>query len=174
MLNSVMIQGRITKELKPTRTQNNTPMLRFTLACDSDRKDQQGNRDADFINCMAFGKTVGMMNQYLHKGSKIIVHGRWVTSQGQDQNGNTTYYNACAVQRFWFDEPAPKNRQGNNHPQQGGSQGQPNYRHNDRYHGGPQQGNQGYNGQQGYNNAPNGGYGNQPPQDNNYQGYNGY
>lgn len=164
MLNSVMIQGRITKELKPTRTQNNTPMLRFTLACDSDRKDQQGNRDADFINCMAFGKTVGMMNQYLHKGSKIIVHGRWVSSQGQDQNGNTTYYNTCAVQRFWFDEPAPKNRQGNNHPQQGGQQGQRNYNN------GPQQGNQGYNGQQGYNgdyNQP------QPPQDD-YQDYGGY
>lgn len=158
MLNSVMIQGRITKDLKPTRTQNNTPMLRFTLACDSDRKDQQGNRDADFINCMAFGKTVGMMNQYLHKGSKIIVHGRWVTSQSQDQNGNTTYYNTCAVQRFWFDEPAPKNRQGNNYPRQGGQQRQPNYNNH--------QG--GYNGQN-YNNAP---YQQpQPPQDDDYQGY---
>lgn len=171
MLNSVFIQGRFTKELKPTRTQSGAPMLRFTLACDSDRKDQQGNRDTDFINCLAFGKTVDMMTKYLHKGSKIIVHGRWVTSQGQDQNGNTTYYNTCAVQRFWFDEPAPKNRQGNNHPQQGGQQGQPNYHQNDQYHGGPQQGNQGYNGQQGYNgsyNQP------QPPQDDDYYGYGGY
>ena len=114
MLNSVTIQGRITKELKPTRTQNEgVPMLRFTLACESDRKDQQGNRDADFINCMAFNKTVDMMTKYLHKGSKIIVHGRWVTSQSQGQGGQQRQpgYN-------------------NNGPQQGNYQGGYNGRQN--------------------------------------------
>lgn len=145
MLNSVTIQGRITKDLKPNQTQNGAPMLRFTLACDSDRKDQQGNRDTDFINCMAFGKTVDMMTHYLHKGSKIIVRGRWVTSQSQDQNGNMNYFNTCAVQRFWFDEPAPKNHQ---QSQQGGRQN--NYHQNDQYHqGGNNQPQYGYNNQQG-------------------------
>ena len=93
--------GRITKDLELRKTQSGTSILRFTLAVNR-RFKQEGQPDADFIFCTAWGKTADTMAQYLHKGSLIGVEGRITTGSYQDKDGKTVYTTDVTVENFDF------------------------------------------------------------------------
>lgn len=70
--------GRLTKdpEVRYSQGEKSTAIARYTLAVDRKFK-RDGEPNADFINCIAFGKNGEFAEKYLHKGIKILVEGRW-------------------------------------------------------------------------------------------------
>lgn len=88
MLNKAILMGRLTRDPELRHTQSNMAVVSFTLAVDRDRKDQNGNRQADFISCVAFGKKAEFVSQWFTKGMMAVVVGRIQSRQWQDQNGN--------------------------------------------------------------------------------------
>ena len=116
MLNSVQLHGRLTAE--PQCKEGNAPMVRFSLAVQRNFKNQEGNYDADFINCMAFGKRANMIAQYFHKGSEMIATGEWRTGSYTNQHGQKIYTNELNVNTVDFvGSKKSSNQSGGDHGQ---------------------------------------------------------
>ena len=88
MINKVVLMGRLVRSPDLRRTQSNTAVCSFTLAIDRGRKDQNGNKQADFIPRVAWGKAGEFVNQYFDAGSMAIVVGRIQSRNWEDKNGN--------------------------------------------------------------------------------------
>ena len=78
-MNKVVLMGRLTRDPEVRYSQGNNPMAiaRYTLAVDRKFK-RDGEPNADFINCVAFGKNGEFAEKYLRKGIKILIEGRWL------------------------------------------------------------------------------------------------
>ena len=76
MLNHISIQGRLTADPVLRYTQSGTPVASFTLACDRDFLDSNGQRGVDFIDCVAWRNTGEFAQKYFAKGQMAVVHGR--------------------------------------------------------------------------------------------------
>ena len=63
---------------------------------------QDGQPQADFINCTAFGKTAEMIEKNFHKGRKIAISGEWRTGSYTNKDGNKVYTNDCFVNSVYF------------------------------------------------------------------------
>lgn len=105
-MNKVIITGRLTKEpeVRYSQTENgNMAIARYTLA--SDRKfKKDGEQNADFISCIAFGKSGEFAEKYLHKGTKIAVVGRIQTGSYTNKDGNKVYTTDVVVEEQEFCE----------------------------------------------------------------------
>lgn len=88
MLNKAVLMGRLTRDPEMRYTQSNTPVTSFTLAIDRDRKGPNGERQTDFIECAAFGKTAEFVKNWFAKGMMAIVVGRVQSRNWEDRNGN--------------------------------------------------------------------------------------
>ena len=88
MLNKAILMGRLTRDPEMRYTQSNTPVTSFTLAIDRDRKGPNGERQTDFIECAAFGKTAEFVKNWFAKGMMAIVVGRIQSRNWEDRNGN--------------------------------------------------------------------------------------
>jgi single-strand DNA-binding protein len=88
MLNKAILMGRLTRDPEMRHTQNNTAVATFSLAIDRDRKDQNGQRQTDFITCVAWGRQAEFVCQWFTKGMMAIVVGRIQSRSWEDQNGN--------------------------------------------------------------------------------------
>lgn len=88
MLNKAILMGRLTRDPEMRYTQSNTPVTSFTLAIDRDRKGPNGERQTDFIECTAFGKTAEFVKNWFAKGMMAIVVGRIQSRNWEDRNGN--------------------------------------------------------------------------------------
>lgn len=97
--------GRLTKDPDVRYSQGNNPMAiaRYTLAVDRKFK-RDGEPNADFINCIAFGKNGEFAEKYLHKGIKILVEGRWQSGSYTNRDGQKVYTNDCVVESCEFAE----------------------------------------------------------------------
>lgn len=91
MINSVILTGRLTKNIDLRQTSTGKAMTYFTLAVNRAFKNEQGVSDADFITCVAFGKQAENMARYLTQGSLIGVEGRISTRNLQGNDGKTVY-----------------------------------------------------------------------------------
>lgn len=91
MINSVILTGRLTKNIDLRQTSTGKAMTYFTLAVNRVFKNEQGVSDADFITCVAFGVQVENMARYLTQGSLIGVEGRISTRNFQGKDGKTVY-----------------------------------------------------------------------------------
>lgn len=105
-MNIVLLGGRFTGDSKITYAQNgdNMAIAHFTLACDRKGKKEEGKQSADFINCVAFGKTAEVIEKYTGKGSKVMVRGHWQSGSYKNKDGQTVYTNDCIVDEFEFCE----------------------------------------------------------------------
>lgn len=83
-LNSIVIMGRITKDIELRRTNNGTSVASFTVAVDRDF--DKGK--ADFIECVAWKNTAEFAAKYFTKGSKVVVIGSLQMRDWEDKNGN--------------------------------------------------------------------------------------
>lgn len=89
MINSVTLIGRNTKPIEVRKTAGGTSVASFSLAVD--RKPVNGKKEADFISCVAFGKTAEYLEMYSDKGSVIAVSGKIQTGKYQNRTGATVY-----------------------------------------------------------------------------------
>ena len=104
-------------EIRYSHGENTTCIARYTLAVDRKFK-QEGQPNADFINCIAFGKLGEFAEKYLHKGVKIAVTGRIQTGSYKNKDGNTVYTTDVVVEEQEFCESKSSNQsQGNDRPQ---------------------------------------------------------
>lgn len=88
MLNKAILMGRLTRDPELRHTQSNTAVCSFRLASDRDRKGSNGERQTDFIDCTAWGKTAEFVSQWFHQGSLAIAVGRIQSRQWQDKDGS--------------------------------------------------------------------------------------
>ena len=88
MLNKIVIMGRMTKDPELRRTQSGTPVTSFTLAVDRDFKSQSGEKEADFIECVAWKGSAEFVSKYFSKGRMAVVEGRLQISSWTDKEGN--------------------------------------------------------------------------------------
>lgn len=96
-MNSVILIGRMTREADVRYSaQTNMAVARFSLAVDRQSKDKQ----ADFPNVIAFGKTAEIIERYTHKGSQIAVQGRIQTGSYQNKDGATVYTTDVVADRI--------------------------------------------------------------------------
>ena len=96
--------GRMTKDTEIKETSNNSKLCQFTIAVDRKFKDKEGNRQADFINCLAWGKNAEFIGKYFKKGSKIAVVGSIQTRTYADKDGKTVYVTEVVVDEAEFIE----------------------------------------------------------------------
>lgn len=88
MLNKAILMGRLTRDPEMRYTQSNTLVTSFTLAIDRDRKGPNGERQTDFIECVAWGKQAEFVKSWFAKGVMAIVVGRIQSRNWEDRNGN--------------------------------------------------------------------------------------
>lgn len=82
MLNTVILQGRLTKDAELRYTNTKKAVCTFTLACD-----RGGNNGVDFVTCTAWENLGQFVNQYFHKGDMILVQGRLEQRNFEDREG---------------------------------------------------------------------------------------
>lgn len=104
MINRVVLIGRLTKDPVLRKTLNDKSVVQFTLACNRNVS-KDGEKNVDFINCIAWNKVAELMAQYLHKGSLIGIDGRIQTRNYQDKSGRTVYLTEVVVEQQQFLEP---------------------------------------------------------------------
>ena len=97
-MNKCIMCGRLTKD-PDFRNAGETAVARFTLAVD--RRFKKG--EADFIPCVAFGKTAEFAEKYLTKGIKMMIEGRWQTGS-YEKDGKKIYTNDLIVEQMEFAE----------------------------------------------------------------------
>ena len=89
MLNHITIMGRLTRDPELRTTQAGVSVVSFTVACDRDFGGRDGGeRQTDFIDCVAWRSTGEFVSKYFHKGSMIVVSGRLQSRKWQDREGN--------------------------------------------------------------------------------------
>ena len=86
-INIAVLTGRLTKDAELKYTQNNTPIANFTIAVDRKVK-SGGERQADFINIVAWRQTAEFVSKYFKKGSAMGIEGFIQTRKYQDKDGN--------------------------------------------------------------------------------------
>lgn len=104
-MNKAILMGRLTKNPDVRYTQGSQPMAiaRFTLAVDR-RFKHEGEQTADFISCVAFGKTGEFIEKYVSKGTKITVCGRIQTGSYTNSDGNKVYTTDVIAEEVEFAE----------------------------------------------------------------------
>ena len=101
-MNKVFLVGRLTRDPELRYGANNTAVMRSSLAVDRQFTNQNGEREADFINIVAFGNRAETMKKYLVKGSQIAVSGRIQTGSYDAQDGSKRYTTDVVVEEFQF------------------------------------------------------------------------
>ena len=104
-MNKVILMGRLTRdpEVRYTQGDNAMAIARYSLAVDR-RFKRDGEPDADFINCVAFGKSGEFAEKYLKKGTKIAVVGRIQTGSYTNKDGQKVYTTDVVVEEQEFAE----------------------------------------------------------------------
>lgn len=88
MINTVALTGRLTYEPELKATQSGVSVIRFQMAVDRNYQAQGQERQADFIDCMAWRQTAEFISRYFHKGDMIGIEGSIQTSNFTDKDGN--------------------------------------------------------------------------------------
>lgn len=102
-MNKVILMGRLTKdpEVKYVQGANTFTVARYTLAVNR-RFKRDGEPEADFIGCVAFGKSAEFAEKYLKKGRQIAINGRLQLDTWTDQSGNKHYSTNVIVEEHYF------------------------------------------------------------------------
>lgn len=104
MLNEVILMGRLTRDPDVRMTQNGTTAANFALACERDYAPQGQDRETDFFDIVAFGKTADFAGQYFAKGQLVAVKGRLQQRDWTDKQGNKRRTTEILADRCYFAE----------------------------------------------------------------------
>ena len=102
MLNVITISGRLTDQPDLRRTGNGTAVASFTLACERDFKNGSGQRETDFIPCVAWRQTGEFVANYFAKGQQAIVTGRLQMRRWTDKDGNKRTTSEVVAEHVYF------------------------------------------------------------------------
>lgn len=118
-MNKVILIGRLTRdpEIRYSQGQNGSAVAKYTLAVDRKFK-REGEANADFINCVAFGKLAEFAEKYLRQGVKIAVTGRIQTGSYTNKDGVKVYTTDVVVEEQEFCESKGSSQQNNTQPTQ--------------------------------------------------------
>lgn len=112
MINNVTLTGRLTRAVDLRYTSNGTAYASFTLAVDRAFKNQNGEKETDFINCVMWRKPAENLANYTKKGSLIGVEGRIQTRNYENEQGQRVYVTEVLAERFTFLESLKTNDNG--------------------------------------------------------------
>ena len=104
-MNKVILMGRLTRdpEVRYGTGENSTAVARYTIAVDR-RFKRDGEQNADFIGCVAFGRNAEFAEKYLRQGTKIVLTGRIQTSSYTNRDGQKVYTTDVVVEEVEFAE----------------------------------------------------------------------
>ncbi|HDH2314991.1 single-stranded DNA-binding protein [Staphylococcus aureus] len=114
MLNRTVLVGRLTKDPEYRTAPNGVSVTTFTIAVNRTFTNAQGEREADFINCVTFRKQAENVNNYLSKGSLAGVDGRLQSRSYENKDGQRVFVTEVAADSVQFLEPKSNNQQQNN------------------------------------------------------------
>ena len=106
-MNKVILMGRLTRdpEVRYSAGENSTAVARYTLAVDRRfRRNNDGEQTADFIGCVAFGRSAEFAEKYFRQGLKVIVTGRIQTGSYTNKDGQRVYTTDVVVEDQEFAE----------------------------------------------------------------------
>ncbi|AEW64611.1 single-stranded DNA-binding protein ssb [Staphylococcus aureus] len=109
MLNRVVLVGRLTKDPEYRTTPSGVSVATFTLAVNRTFTNAQGEREADFINCVVFRRQADNVNNYLSKGSLAGVDGRLQSRNYENQEGRRVFVTEVVCDSVQFLEPKNTN-----------------------------------------------------------------
>lgn len=112
MINNVTLTGRLTKDPELKHSQSGTAFANATLAVERNYKNQQGERESDFIRLSASGKRAETLANYFKKGDLLGAEGRLRTYSYDNQQGQKTYVTEVAVDSLSFLQPKSQRQQG--------------------------------------------------------------
>ena len=120
MLNNVVLVGRLTKDAELRYTQSNVAVATFTLAVNRTFKSENGEREADFINCVMWRKQAENLANWAKKGALIGITGRIQTRTYDNQQGQRVYVTEVVAENFQLMESRKDGSQQtvDNHDQQ--------------------------------------------------------
>lgn len=87
MMNRITLMGRLVRDPELRRTQNNIPVCSFSIACDRDYKNADGEKVTDFIDIVAWRQTAEFVSKYFTKGRMAVVDGRMQLRDWTDREG---------------------------------------------------------------------------------------
>lgn len=104
-MNKVILMGRLTRDpdIRHSAGENSTAVARYTLAVDR-RYKRDGEAGADFISCVAFGRSAEFAQKYFRQGLKVVITGRIQTGSYTNRDGNKVYTTDVAVEEQEFAE----------------------------------------------------------------------
>lgn len=122
-MNKVMLIGRLVRDpdIRYTQGEKSQAVARYALAVTRKTKNTQGRYDADFINCIAFGKQGEFAEKWLHQGTKIAVTGRIQTGNYTNKDGQKVYTTDVVIEEVEFAESKNASADAQDEPRTGGS-----------------------------------------------------
>lgn len=112
MLNSICLVGRLTKNAELRYTPSNQAVATFSLAVNRNFKSQNGEREADFINCVIWRQQAENLANWAKKGALIGIMGRIQTRSYENQQGQRVYVTEVVADNFQLLEFNKQNNQG--------------------------------------------------------------
>lgn len=112
MLNHITVMGRLTRDPDMRQTQGGKSVANFSLAVDRDFKSQNGEKETDFIDCVAWGSTADFVAKYFSKGRMAVVDGRLQIRDWKDNDGNKRRSAEIIANSVYFGDSKPA--EGNN------------------------------------------------------------
>ena len=103
-MNKVELIGRLTHDVEMRQTPNGVSLARFSIAVTRRFKNSNGEYDADFINCVAFGKTAEFLERFGRKGTKFVLEGRIQTGSYTNKDGQRVYTTDVVAENVEFAE----------------------------------------------------------------------
>ena len=115
MLNKVIMMGRLTRDPEQKKTQSGTAGCSFSIACERDFKNANGEKETDFFDCVAWRQTAEFVCRYFAKGRMIVLEGRLQNRDWTDKEGNKRRSTEIIVDVARFGDSKPKD-EGNGEP----------------------------------------------------------
>lgn len=114
MLNNIVVMGRLTRDVELKTTPSGVSVATLTLAVERDRKNENGEKDTDFIDAVLWRYTAEFAEKYFSKGKMAVVSGRLQTRKWTDKEGNKrTSYEIAADNIYFADSKSERSNNTN-------------------------------------------------------------
>ena len=124
MLNHITIMGRLTRDPELRRTGSGVAVANFTLAVDRDYSGKDGGeKETDFIDCVAWRQTGEFVSKYFTKGRMAVVSGRLQVRKWQNKEGENRYSTEVVADNVYFGDSKKEASSGNSSGNSGGNMG---------------------------------------------------
>lgn len=128
MLNHIVLMGRLTRDPELRRTGSGVAVASFTIAVDRDYSDKQsGEKETDFIDCVAWRQTGEFVSKYFSKGRMIVVSGRLQVRKWKNKDGENRYSTEVVADNCYFGDSKKESSTYDGNPSGYGMTGNPAY-----------------------------------------------